>query len=505
MSTPFENPFHAQHLARAIKQYESGQAISAIQTLDQIFKEDPKHVRALGLVSACLSHIAKFDKALEAADRALREEQGQPLLYVLRARALRMLGRTDESIEAFRRALELDPEHRSAAANMAVLLLALRRQDEAYAAIEPWLDREDRGHQMAIGIARVLKQRGENERGIEILRHAMEDPGLPQGARPEVLFMLADMLDSNKEYDEAWGVLVEANKAHTAVFDTAGFSGAVDRMLKAFSREAFDKMAPAAPVEGGRSPIFVLGLPRSGTTLVERILGSHPAVFAGSELETMPQFIAKAQLSVRPPMPHIPQLVSVFNQSVLTQLAAAYVQVLPEPPEGDPARYVTDKLPANLMNMPLIRKAFPDAPIIRCKRDHKDTAISCFFQHFGSRIPWPYDMRDIKTYFDASERAYAQYVGELGIDVIEVEYEALVSDPEPHVRAMLDAIGLEFDPACLEHHKTKGDARTRSVEQVTKPIYTGSMERWRRYEKHLEGTPFMDLPSTFSRGATPRG
>ncbi len=498
MSTPFANPFHAQHLQRAIKQYESGQAISAIQTLDQIFKEDPNHVRALGLVSACLSHIAKFEQALEAADRALKVEQSEPLLYTLRARALRMLGRTDDAIEAFQKAMALEPEHRSAAANIAVLLLALRRHDEAYASIEPWLDREDKGHQIAIACARCLRHRKEHARGIEILRRAMEDPGIQPGARHEVLFTLADLLDGDAQYAEAWSVLVEANKAHPAVFDSTAFNGAVDRILQGFSKEQYDKMESAAPVDGdgggSLAPVFVLGLPRSGTTLVERILSAHPAVFAGSELETMPEFIAKAQAVARPPNPHLPQLVSMFSKPVLDQLAQAYVQRLPAPPEGDPAHLVTDKLPANLLSIPVIRKTFPDAPIIRCKRDHRDTAISCFFQHFGSRIPWPYDLKDIKTYFDASERAYEHYVGELGIDVIEVEYEALVSDPEPRVREMLDAMGLDFDAACLEHHKVQGDARTRSVEQVTKPIYTGSVERWRRYETQLAGTPVMDLP-----------
>ena len=481
-------------LEEAIRAYNAGDAARAIQGATALLQRNRNDVKALGLLSMAQMHRAQFQEALVAAERALKIQPGDAMLHTLRARSLRMLGRTDEAIEAFDAALAADPQIMTAAAGKAILLLALNRIDEAEAAIAPFRDQLADAHQIALAAARVDRARGRYEQGIEGLRSVLDSAMLPTGARVDVLFLLASLLDRAKRHDEAFEVVQEANQARVASFDATSHRAAVERSIKALTPDRYAAL-PAAETEGtGRAlPIFILGLPRSGTTLVEQILGAHPDVLDGGEQDTVRRLVVGLQQPAGVGVPGLLQHPQLLTSAGVQQLRARYLASMPRPKDGTRVRFVTDKMPANVTNLPLIRRMFPDAPIIHCVRDIRDTALSCYFQQFGSAMSWLYRPEWIVAYFEDVTRLADHARETLGVDCLTVDYQRMVTEPERGARRLIEHAGLPWDDACLRPHEVKRDARTSSVDQVTKPIYTSSVERWRAYESHLSAM-FEALP-----------
>lgn len=478
-------PEWKSRLDQAVAAYEAGHADKAAASATKLLAERPENPHALGLLSMCLVQMAVFDQALETADRALKGMPGDPLLLSLRARALRMLGRTEEALAAFEEVLREQPDSQTAAADMAQLLLALKRTGEAARTLEPFLARDDYGHLIAMAGARVKRAQGDLDAAERIVRSALDRSGHPEGSIAGMLFILAEVLDEAGRTDEAFETLRRANERRTiGRFEASAHAAAIDRGIRALTPEAFDRMPARRPEPGEPRPIFVVGVPRSGTTLVERILGAHSAVVPCGEIGEISLLVQKVQGSVSMSVPSIIQHPQLFGGMTLGMIAKQYLAEAP--PAARSAEWYTDKMPGNVLYAPIIRKMFPDSPIIFCARDPRDSALSCYFQNFGSTLAWAYRPEDIASYFRDVDRAVAHFRNELGIEMVEVRYEDLVASPEPRIRRLLGEVGLSWEEACLRPHEQAADARTRSVYQVTKPIYGSSAGKWRRYQAHLD-------------------
>lgn len=249
-------------------------------------------------------------------------------------------------------------------------------------------------------------------------------------------------------------------KRQVLVYDESAALAAMARAERHFSRETLARMVGGG--EPDETPIFILGMPRSGSTLIEQILASHPGVHGGDE------------------RPDFPELLAGFDGEDFRALGAAYLartrHLAPD------AARVTDKLPGNFLHAGAIHLALPNARIIHSRRDPADTCLSCFTKLFRSEQAYSYDLGELGRYYRAYARLMAHWRSVLPASVfLEVDYEALVADPEQQTRRLLDHCGLAWDPACLDFHETRRAVRTASAAQVRRPIYRESIGRWRFY------------------------
>ncbi len=318
----------------------------------------------------------------------------------------------------------------------------------------------------------------------EALRTALHDPARGRAARINAGHSLGQLLDARGQFAAAFEVLAEANRlaAETArPYDPAATERAVSSLIRAYDgHEA--RSAEGAPQEVGFEPLFICGAFRSGSTLIEQVLGAHPDVMAGGELDWLMRQI------LVPPLAPYPESVATLAAGPLLQVADAYRAHLQRLfPPARFARFVTDKRPDNLLLVGLIKSLFPRARILLTVRDPMDIGLSMFSQHLHpGRVPYATDLRSIGHHLGQMQRLAAHWRARWPGDVIEVDYDRLVSDPRPTIEGLLSALELPWDPRCLAFHQHVGVVRTASFRQVRQPFHGRSSGRWRHYATELE-------------------
>lgn len=295
-----------------------------------------------------------------------------------------------------------------------------------------------------------------------------------------VHYSLAKCYDDLGRHDDAFEQysLGGAQKRAVVRYDADAFDRKVDAIIATFDRAMIDKLRSAAV--NSAQPIFVLGMPRSGTTLTESIIASHPMVFGAGELNHMHRMFPTdtdddlARFAAFLAGPDAP----------ITGQAKAYLDLLDTHAPGS-AR-ITDKMPANFMYLGLIAAVMPHAKIVHVARDAVDTCVSCFTRLFERSQYHSYDQVELARYYNSYFRLMRHWAAVLPAGSFHtISYEALVDNPEEQARALIAYCGLEWDPACLEFHTAKRRVRTASVTQVRSPMYATSVAKWRQYERHL--------------------
>ena len=314
------------------------------------------------------------------------------------------------------------------------------------------------------------------------LRTALEDVARPSRVRAAAGYALGELLDRAGSYDAAFAAFAaanrlvqEANLAASITSEQAAYDRFVDATAAIFSPEAF--LAVAGLVAPSDLPVFVVGMPRSGTTLVEQIVSSHRDVFGAGELKDVTGMVPRIEGGTV----HLPPI--VWDRTVIARESAVHLQKLRD--LGGNAKRVVDKMPDNVQWLGHIAVLFPGARIIICRRDPRDVCLSCYFQHFGEGLAWTTDLADLAARACAFDRLVAHWRAALPLPILEVQYEDMVQDLEAGSRRLIAFLGLDWDPACLEFHKTDRTVLTASQWQVRQPLYTSSVGRWRLYRKHL--------------------
>jgi tetratricopeptide (TPR) repeat protein len=326
------------------------------------------------------------------------------------------------------------------------------------------------------------------------LERRLDDAQLAPTFRARLLFGLAHVLDARGEYARAADCLRRANGLTRELsrgrrdYDPAEHERFVDGLLRTFVPEWFARIAGAG--SDSRRPVFIFGLPRSGTTLVEQVLASHPRIHGAGELRLARQSleaVSEALGRASSPLECVPQL----DGDAIRRLAGWHLDALGAL-DNRRAACVVDKMPDNYLYLGLLAALFPRAVFIHCRRDLRDVAVSCWMTDFRS-IRWANDPAHIAARFRQYRRLMDHWKAVLPVPVHEVDYEETVNDLGGVARRLLAACGLEFDPACLEFHRTQRPVRTASVSQVRQPVYRGSLARWKHYEGELSDL-FAALP-----------
>ncbi len=435
--------------------------------------------RDLGITLAALE---QHDNALGCYQRALTLNPDDAACHCARASALMQTHRAPAAEQGFLRATELEPNRVEAWIGLGRVLRTLGRFDEAdrctrrVQALDP--GRVETYHHLI-----TTGRRGDEAGEIERLTTVLEAPDSSNRARIVAGFALGRLLDDADRHDEAFARYVSANtlchkvmNAQSIRFDGNLFRQEIDLLIEYYTPKRF-----AAAQGGARSelPVFIVGMPRSGTTLVEQIASSHSQVFGAGELEEIGRIAATlaGERERRGTTQHVDPMLA----GRLAQMHVEYLQRL----SGGASR-VTDKLPGNVLHLGLIAQLFPEARVILCRRDARDISLSCYFQLFLEGLhPFSYDLADCGRRTLGMQQLGDHWHRTLPLRIHEVCYESLVADLEGESRRLIDFLGLDWEPACLEFHRTERAVTTLSHWQVRQPLYTRSVGRWRQYARHL--------------------
>ncbi len=435
----------------------------------------PDFVEALYNVGMIHLRLDQLDEALAAFRRALRCRPDLASAQLNIGNILHRQGLLHEAAEAFRNAIRLQPGYVEAHNNLGNTLKDLGSLDEARACLERALGlRPD--PKLFYDLSLVRHCRDPKDPLLLRMETMLASGSLSAPERIHLHFALARGLEQAGSHDAGFRHLLAGNRLKRASFDydIDAEAGRFQRLMEVFDAAFFAN--PAADSGLDATPVFIVGMPRSGTSLVEQILAAHPGVYAAGELDDLPATLRMAGLQD-------PAAARRLGGEDFRRIGLAYLGRLERLPAG--GRQITDKLPANFRHIGLIRRIFPRARILHCRRDPRDSCLSCFKQLFTGTLPYCYDLEELGRYHRLYRALMDHWQRLLPGFVLDVDYERLVTEPRETTQAILDHCGLPWHEDCLHFHTTRRPVKTASVLQVRQPLYRSSIGAWRRHESQL--------------------
>ena len=513
----------AAHHNLALLLCERGDFAGALASARRAVELDPGLAEAHNTLGNALRGLRQFPAAEAALRRAVQLEPSAER-YTNLANVLADLGRSEEAERGYQRALERQPTFAAAHYGLGIRLY---QRGEVAAAADRYREATalDPGHAAAWqGLGAALRALGHIEEAVEAFRRALAaDPDFSEAyrdlaacaalpadgsqaerasalaaradrspdARAAAAFALGKALDDAGRFDAAFAAYAEANRLYRGVLAASGvrFDGEalrpeVDKTIVAFDSSYFTAVSGwGHPSE---QPVFIVGMPRSGTSLIEQIIASHSQVAGIGERQDIGRLAAEFAAAM-----------AASDRARVRSLADGHVRRLQG--LGGGALRIADKMPDNLFQLGLIATLFPGARVIFCRRDPRDVCLSCYFQRFAAgRLPFAYDLADCARRFIETERLAAHWVRVLPLRWHEVWYEDVIADLPGESQRLIAFLGLGWEPGCLEFHRTQRVVATASAWQVRQPLYDRSVGRWRHYHRHL--APLGDLLARPGRG-----
>lgn len=435
-------------------------------------RPEPAFYLAQGLLNE-----RKAEGARSACQRALRANPHHVPTLVLLARILRDLERGPEAMDAARRALALAPDDLDALNVLGLLLMETGDLRGACALFERALAKDPASLNSRVNLVAARKVRPEEDMVAALETALSRETGVVE--RIPLHYALGKAYDDLGRHAEAMDQFIAGAKLKRAqvTYDEPAALATFERIRAIFTRSFIAERAGMGTAEA--RPIFIVGMPRSGSTLVEQILASHPAIQGGGEMDLFHRAVNRIDQAFGG-MVHYPELMHLMERPEMGEISSAYLDALPARAPGK--RLVADKMLNNYFYLGLIHILFPRAVIIHCRRDPVDTAISCFSKLFRDDLPYSYDFAELARH----HHAYAGLMAHWGAvlpegTILPMDYEAVVADIEAAARSLISACGEDWDPACLKFHETERPVRTASITQVREPLYASSVGRWRRY------------------------
>ncbi len=481
------------HVNRAHALLALGRAAEAEGAFREALRRQPANADTLHALGLLLAATDRFEEARSCQDQALSLRPDHPRALVALAFLLRRAGDLPAAVAAGRRAVRSDPAFVEGWIGLGNALRSTGRFDEAIAsyrralAIDPDAAEAHRG----LTLTGAATPPAETAR----LTALLNSTGASMADRVSAGFALGRAHDDQDQHDLAFACYAQANALFRQSeaeagrrFDAEALREHIGRIIRTCTADTLQSRSGAAVAS--ELPVFIVGMPRSGTSLIEQIVASHSQVFGAGELADIGRIAAtlRGGEGAEPP-PHQPAEARRLAEAHLERLRAL----------GAGRSRVVDKMPDNLFELGLIATLFPDARVILSKRDPRDTCLSCFFQRFGGSTQlFSYDLQDCARRYLEQQRLVAHWRAVLPLRMIEVDYETLVANLETESRRLVEFLGLPWETACLDFHHTDRAVLTASSWQVRQPLYTRSVGRWRAYRTHLE--PLLRLLDAAEQG-----
>ncbi len=474
------NPLYWNNLGAlclTLKRYTEAQ-----NYLNKSLEVEPGYFHALSNMSALLLELKQPEKAYEILQHVLAAQPKSSFIQCLMGEALGQLNLPHKATQYFLKALQLNPNEKNANIKLGQIYLnngELSKAEE-YLRKELYYYPETGACYQALVMSKL-----HNDQDISKLQRLYKQSNLPLDDRISVIFSLARIKEYEKDYEQSFTYLNQANKLRrdSLQCDLNQHAAYFERLKESFSISFIQNKSRIS--HSSATPIFILGLPRSGTSLVEQILVSHPSVAGCGELDNLGAItqqicnIANTQTDNKNTWN--------FDSIQWEEAGQAYLDVLYKLAESK-APFITDKTPLNFQYIGFIHSIFPNAKIIHCHRNRMDNCLSIYKEGFtGTAYNYAYNLEELGAYYLLYEDLMAHWRSVLPDGTMyELEYETLVNHQESETRALLQHCNIEWDNACLSFHQTKRHVNTASTAQVRQPIYKTSIEGWRRYEKQLQ-------------------
>ena len=507
----------ARALAEASRRITEGQSKRAGEICEEVLKQDPENVEALRM----LARIATDDEQHVIVEGLLRKivrispTRSEPCMDF--GRFLIEKGRIPEAVELFRKAVELEPSNFEPHLVLADALSILGRTADALESYELCLSLKPDEPSALLGRGHLLRIRGDRgeaiasyKKCVELrsdfggaywslaslkgfrfadiqiteMRSRVESGGLDPESEISFRFALARAFEGREAFDKAWQQYERGNQMKRALvnYDPVENETKHDKLINVFTSEFVAQETESEPVNP--SPIFILGVPRSGSTLIEQILASHSMVEGAGELPHIIMISAALGMN-RSDGLNYPEVLREMDEEQLASIGKSYIyHTGPHRLEDTP--YFTDKMPANFSHAGFINLIMPNAKIIDARRDPVDTCIGNYRQLFAQGKNQSYDLQELGEYYLQYRRIMNHWDEVLPGRILNVQYEDVVNDVERQVRRILDYCELPWEDACLNYFESDRDVHTASSEQVRQPIYKDAVGYWRNYEAHLD-------------------
>lgn len=458
-----------------------GELDKAEENFHQALAINPEFAEVHSSLGDTLKELGRLDEAVICYQKAITIDPERAGLHNNLGVVHREMGDLTEALESYRRALLIEPDYAAGHQNLGNALLDMGKLDEAIDSFRMAVT-VDPDFAEAHRFLAHIKKHTEYDQDIQALERAYAKPGVNDEQKMHLCFGLGSAFENLKEYDKAFSFFAEGNaikrrSLNYSIGDHANFFRSISTV---FDHSLFDRHKATGIYD--ETPIFILGLPRSGTTLVEQILASHPNVYGAGEIGTMSEIVHKYFDQVNGV--EFPQSVLQVGRDVFERLGSDYVNEIRK--VAGQSQFITNKSTGNHINLGIIKLALPNAKVIHCNRNPEDNGLSLFKTYFSTPGKnYSYDLGEIGRYFHVYNDLTKHWRTILPGFIYDVQYEDLIENQIEQTRILLDFCGLEWNESCLDFHKADRPVKTASVAQVRKPIYKSSVQLWRQYEQQL--------------------
>jgi tetratricopeptide (TPR) repeat protein len=465
-------------LAAALK--AQGKPGEAIRHYRQTVQLQPGLARAHNDLGVTLQEQGQLDKATACYEEAIRLQPDYAMAHYNLGNLQRDRVSLDTALSSYRKARALRPDFEDAIAGEAGILMLQGDTEGALSCIQPLVDRGSRNVFVAAQFAELSRKAGNTDQALDLIQRLLHAPDRPASEEARLHFSAGDLYAQRKDFDQAFVHYLQANKLKYKPQAAARELQYLRTCHSVFTGERL-RTLPRASTNSER-PVFIVGMPRSGTSLVEQVLASHPAVFGAGELIHINRIANNLHITLHSQQ-HFPQCIDQLTEAAANELAAGYLQHLEALSPN--AMRVTDKMPHNFLNLGLIELLFPGARVIHCRRNPMDNCLSCFTHDLSGSHAYSYDLAMLGEYYRAYQQLMQHWQQVLTIPLLQLDYEALVTNQEAVTRQLLAFCELEWDMRCLHFYESSRVTATASYDQVRQPLYQGAIGKWRDYENHL--------------------
>ncbi len=470
----------------ALRHYHAGQYAVSVVLFKRALQFKPGYAEAHSNLGSSLTLLGRIDEAAPHYERALALKPSLAGIHNNLAVVRMRQGRSQDAIAMYERALAIDPNQAEAHNNLGAILKEEGRFDDAMMHFSRAIAIRPDYAEAHYNRAEIHTFRPGDEH-LEALEALAGRKSLPANQAVCIHFALAKAFEDSRDYARAFAQLRAGNALKRAriSYDAPGERNAMRRISELFDERLFGRLRGKG--NPSQLPVFVLGMPRSGSTLIEQILASHPGIQAGGEHKCLEHAAAAIPGSDGQPIPW-PEYLPALDERALRRIAETYIAGLP--PVANGTVRIVDKTPGNFCALGLIRLIFPNARIIHTTRHPVDTCVSCFAKLFDTGHGYTYDLTELGSYYRAYRELMDHWRSVLAPDsIFEVAYEDVVNDLEGQAKRLINYCGLPWDERCISFHETVRPIRTASAVQVRRPLFRTSLQRWQRYAIHL--TPLL--------------
>lgn len=453
----------------------------AIDFFKKAINLNPKLAMAYNGLGLALTEQGDYKEAENYCLHGIEVDDSYIRLYSTYAFLLKLQGKLELAEGVLKRALQVDPKQVSILKNLATILASQGKKEEAVICLQNALEVEPSKIELYDYICELKEFQSAQDPFIEQMEHLLLSNKLNGRNESHINFALATAYEKLRDYKKAYYYYEQANALVRSVVpynhdSTLSFF----KVLKSVLNEQFAQRFRHLGVSNEET-IFVLGMPRSGTSLVEQILASHSQVFGAGELDSLGNFLYQSLGSDLSQYPHALRAISEGN---LVDIQTKYLNVIKQTSKNK-EKFIVDKMPHNFRFIGLILTLFPNAKIIHCTRERNDVILSNFKCNFNADLPYAFDLKDIVKFYRAYEDLMQHWNKLYPDQIYALEYKNLIKNQEEETRSLLDYCGLEWEQSCIDFHKTKRSVTTASAGQVQQPLYSSALEYWKNFEPYM--------------------